>query len=99
MLRTTNRRTVASLLTLATLALAALLSGCTSTPKTDPECVRRCDVEWEACLMECDRRKMGCDARCGENETCLDRCRAAYPRSRQRCDDPHGTCLEACESS
>jgi hypothetical protein len=74
-----------------------LLAACASS-RSDPECIRRCDVDWEACTMTCDRKKTACEASCGDRPACRDRCDRAHPIERARCDELHGGCIEACPS-
>ncbi len=72
----------------------ALATACASAP--DTECIHRCDVDWEACTMRCEREKVGCDEGCGERPACLERCAAAHPLERARCDELHRGCLDGC---
>jgi len=77
-------------------ACALLAAACASTPSPDPECVHRCDVDWDACSMTCDREKMACDAGCADRPACRERCAAAHPLERARCDELHERCVGGC---
>lgn len=68
--------------------------GCASSP--DAACVRACDVDWEGCRMTCERDLERCQARCTDRSACLERCEAAYPIERARCDERHRGCLSGC---
>ena len=74
----------------ASFAIACASSG------PDATCVRACNVDWEACTMTCDREKLACEASCGDRATCRERCAAAHPIERARCDELHEGCLEGC---
>jgi len=70
-------------------------AGC-AQPAPDPDCVHDCNVGWEGCTMTCDREKLACEAACADRSACRERCAAAHPLERARCDERHEVCVEGC---